>query len=156
MPRIVTTTEINTPVERAFNLSRSIDFHAYTQSHNKEKAVAGITSGLINLNEEVTWEAVHFFIRQNLTAKITLFENPNHFRDTMITGAFKRFDHDHKFKGNGKITYVTDIFDYDVPYGIIGKIFDRLLLRSYMKRFFETRNLMLKNALESDLWRKFI
>jgi ligand-binding SRPBCC domain-containing protein len=156
LPRIVTKIDIKTPVERAFDLSRSIEFHAYIQSHNKEKAVDGITSGLIGLNEKVTWEAVHFFIKQTLTAKITHFDNPYHFRDTMIRGAFKRFDHDHKFEGNGEITHVTDIFDYDVPHGIFGKVFDVLVLKSYMTRFFNKRNLMLKETLESDRWKDFI
>jgi hypothetical protein len=94
LPRIITTVEINAPIERAFDLSRSIDFHAFTQSSRDEKAIDGRTSGLINVGETVTWKAKHFNISQKLSVKITKFDRPYSFRDTMIKGMFKRFDHD--------------------------------------------------------------
>ena len=54
MPTIYLTIEINAPIERCFDLSRSIDLHTLSTSHTNEKAIAGVTSGLIGLNEEVT------------------------------------------------------------------------------------------------------
>ena len=95
MPIIKLETKINAPVERVFDLARSIDLHRDSMSKYDEKAIAGVTSGLIRMNETVTWEAAHFGVRQNLTSKITAFERPWHFRDSMVKGVFKRFDHDH-------------------------------------------------------------
>ena len=97
MPTIKLETKINAPLERVFDLSRCIDLHEATMTKHHEKAVSGVTKGLINLNETVTWEATHFGLRQKLTSKITEFERPNHFRDSMVKGAFARFDHDHFF-----------------------------------------------------------
>ncbi|MES1224732.1 MAG: cell division protein, partial [Bacteroidota bacterium] len=51
MPSIHLTTFIAAPVERVFDLSRSITLHKISASHTDEKAIAGITSGLINVNE---------------------------------------------------------------------------------------------------------
>ncbi len=98
MPKIITTTKVNAPIEIAFDISRSIEFHAYTQAHRNEEAIEGKTSGLINLGETVTWRAKHFGISQKLSVEITKFNRPYNFRDTMIEGAFKRFDHDHIFE----------------------------------------------------------
>jgi ligand-binding SRPBCC domain-containing protein len=98
MPKIELETIINAPIERVFDLARSIDLHAETLSHTNEKAIAGVTKGLINLGETVTWEATHFFVKQQLTSKITVCERPNRFSDTMVSGAFARFDHDHFLK----------------------------------------------------------
>jgi hypothetical protein len=54
MPVIELATFIAAPVERVFDLARSIDLHAHSVSSTGERALAGVTSGLINLNEEVT------------------------------------------------------------------------------------------------------
>jgi ligand-binding SRPBCC domain-containing protein len=156
LPRIITTVEINAPIERAFDLSRSIDFHAYTQSNRGEKAIDGRTSGLINIGETVTWRARHFNISQKLSVKITKFERPYSFRDTMIKGAFKRFDHDHIFEQNNGFVKLIDIFDYNSPFLILGKIFDYFVLEDYMRNFAIQRNKDIKNALESNEWKRFI
>lgn len=156
MPRIITTIKINAPIERVFDLSRSLDFHAYSQKHRKEVAVGGKTSGLINLGEKVTWRATHLGVPQELTVEITKFDQPYTFRDSMVRGAFKRFDHDHIFEQVNGGVKVTDIFDYNSPLSILGKIFDFLVLKRYMTRFSTERNRALKQALESDSWKAFL
>lgn len=74
-----------------FNLSRSIDLRKISTEHTQEKAIASKTSGLIGLNETVTWRAKYLGIYQTLTTKITEYDFPEYFADEMITGAFKRF-----------------------------------------------------------------
>lgn len=51
MPVIILHTQINAPIERCFDLSRSIDLHKISTAHTKEEAINGVTSGLINLDE---------------------------------------------------------------------------------------------------------
>ena len=75
MPIIELRTEINANIEIVFDLSRSIDLHKISTEYTNETAIAGKTSGLIGLNESVTWRAKHFWIYQKLTSKITEF-NP--------------------------------------------------------------------------------
>ena len=156
MPKIITTTEVNAPIEIAFDLARSIEFHAYTQSHRNEVAIKGKTSGLINLGEIVTWRAKHFGINQKLSVKITKLDKPYIFRDTMIEGAFKRFDHDHIFEQHNGIVKITEVFDYESPLSILGRVFDFLILKKYMSNFFSQRNEAIKRALESDKWKEFL
>jgi len=40
-------------------------------------------SGLIGMNDSVTWRAKHFGVYQKSTSKITEFERPNYFVDEM-------------------------------------------------------------------------
>ena len=156
MPIIKLETVIDAPAERVFDLARSIDLHKNTMSKYDEKAVAGVTSGLINLSETVTWEAVHFGIKQNLTSKITVYDRPAHFRDSMVEGAFARFDHDHFFEKSERGTVMKDVFDYDAPLRVFGRIADRLFLESYMKKILAERKRLIKQIAESDEWRKFL
>ena len=156
MPIIKVVTEINAPVERVFDLARCIDLHTESLTQTKEKAVAGITKGLINKDETVTWEAIHFGIKQKLTSKITIFNRPNHFRDSMFKGAFERFDHDHFFETKDSQTIMRDVFDYASPLGFLGSIADWLFLESYMKNLLESRNKLIKSVAESDDWKKYL
>jgi ligand-binding SRPBCC domain-containing protein len=156
MPKIELKTEINAPIERVFDLARCIDLHTESMSKYREKAVDGITRGLMNLGETVTWEAVHFGIRQRLAAKITKFDRPLHFRDEMVSGAFKNFTHDHFFAPAGSVTVMRDIFDYRSPFGVFGKITDVLFLEGYMTRVLSERNELIKKVAEGKDWQKFI
>ena len=149
-------TTINAPVERVFDLSRSIDLHTKSTSKSNEEAIAGRTSGLINLGETVTWRAKHLGVRQTLTSKITEFERPTHFRDSMVRGIFKRIDHDHFFEEFAGATLMRDRFDYDAPLWILGKIADVLFLEKYMTEFLRERNRMIKEIAESEKWRDFL
>ncbi len=92
MPVINLETEIAAPKERVFDLARSIDAHQDTAEQTHERAVAGVTSGLLGAEEEVTWEARHFGVKQRLRVKMTMFNRPNHFQDMMLEGAFRQMN----------------------------------------------------------------
>jgi ligand-binding SRPBCC domain-containing protein len=156
MPIIEIEVEIYAPIERVFDLARCIDLHEETMSRNNEKAIGGVTKGLINLGETVTWQATHFGIRQKLTSKITAYNRPFHFQDLMLKGAFKRFTHDHFFEQKDAEVLMKDVFDYDSPFWILGKIADALFLKNYMKNLLTERNLLIKKIAESEDWRKFL
>src|ERR1700712_2328205 len=103
-------TNINSDIETCFDLSRSIDLHKISTAVTNEKAIDGKTTGLINLNEFVTWQAKHFGITQKLTSKITAYDRPFHFRDEQIKGAFKYILHDHYFTNKGNNIVMKDVF----------------------------------------------
>lgn len=148
MPRIEITTAINASVERCFDLARDIDLHVKSAAGTNDRAVSGVTSGLISLGEEVTWSARHFGVTQQLTSRITAFDRPRHFRDSQVRGAFARFDHDHLFHADGDVTIMIDVFDYESPFGLLGKLADLLFLRRYMETFLRNRALVIKAAAE--------
>jgi ligand-binding SRPBCC domain-containing protein len=149
MAIIITETEIRAPIEVCFDLARSIDVHVHSTRHTNEIAVDGVTTGLLNLGESVTWEAHHFW-RQRLASKITQFDRPRHFRDSMVAGVFKRFDHDHHFETRNGITVMIDTFDFDSPFGLLGRAVDALFLKAYMKKLLERRNQDVKTIAEDQ------
>ncbi len=131
-------------------MARSIDIYIQSTSQTGEKAIAGKTSGLIGLNETVTWEATHLGVRQKLTVKITELESPYYFVDEMVKGVFKRFKHEHEFERIHGGTLMTDIFDYTAPLGVLGKIADFLFLKKYMGHFLQKRNGVIKKLAEEE------
>lgn len=156
MPVIYLETVIDAPRERVFDLARSIDAHQDTAEHTSERAVAGVTSGLLGPGEEVTWEARHFGVKQRLRVKMAAFDRPHRFEDVMVEGAFREMRHEHLFDVRDGRTVMIDRFEFRSPLGFIGWIVDRLFLASYMRRFIEKRNGILKRTAESDEWRKYL
>jgi len=143
-------TKIKAPIEIVFNLSRNIDIHLFSTSQTNEKAVAGKTSGLIELNETVTWKGKHFGIYLKHSSKITEMEFPNYFVDIMEEGHFKSFRHEHYFSEENSFTTMKDVLIYETPFGIFGKLFDKILLKNHMKKFLLERNSVLKNISENQ------
>ena len=156
MPTIRLSTLIDAPRERVFDLARSIDAHQDTAEGTSERAVAGVTSGLLGPEGQVTWEARHFGVKQRLTVRMTKFDHPSHFQDIMLEGAFKRMSHDHSFEDHNGKTVMHDRFEFRAPLGVLGEIAERLFLTGYMRRFLERRNVILKHTAESDEWRKYL
>ena len=156
MPRIALTTTIKADLEVVFDLSRSIDLHQISTQHTNETAIAGKTEGLIGLGESVTWRAKHFGIYQKLTSRITEYERPRYFADEMVRGAFKRFKHEHHFEHKNGVTFMTDVFDYTLPFGLIGKFADRLFLEKYMTALLTKRNQVIKEVAESEAWKDLL
>ena len=156
MAKIEIETLINAPINRCFDLARSIDLHQISTSKTNEYVIAGRKNGLIELNETVTWRAKHFGIWQNLTAKITKMNSPYYFCDEMVKGAFKNFKHEHYFSIVHNQTLMKDVFIFQLPFGIIGSIFNQLILTDYMRQFLIERNQIVKQVAESNDWKKFI
>ncbi|MEA3208800.1 MAG: hypothetical protein QOE70_1857 [Chthoniobacter sp.] len=156
MPVIKLESFIAAPVERVFDLARSIDLHTKSMTRTGERAVAGLTSGLIGPEQEVTWRAKHFGIWQSLTVRVTAFERPIHFADSMLRGAFSRMTHDHYFASSGAGTMMRDEFAYESPLGILGRLADCLFLERYLKSLLVERNRVIQAAAESEAWKQYL
>jgi len=149
MPVIIMRTRVAAPPARCFDLARDVELHQRSTAASRERAVAGVTAGLLGAGDEVTWEATHFGVRQRLTSRITEFDPPNRFVDEMVRGAFARFRHEHQFLSVPDGTDMVDIFDYTAPLGPLGRLADGLFLRRYMTALLRERNAYLKRAAES-------
>ncbi|MEK5037205.1 SRPBCC family protein [Sporosarcina sp. FSL K6-3457] len=149
MPLIEHREFIKSPIERCFDLARDVEIHTQTTADTREKAVGGITTGLLQAGDLVTWEAVHFGIRQRLTAKVTVMNRPYSFGDIMVRGAFHSFHHVHEFIEQDGGTLMIDRFQYQSPLGPIGVLADKLFLESYMRKFIVNRAIALREIAES-------
>jgi ligand-binding SRPBCC domain-containing protein len=149
MPLIRLETYISAPVERCFDLSLSVDLHRNSVAHTRERPVAGVTSGVMKLGDTVTWEAMHFGIKQHLTSKITAYERPYRFTDQMVQGIFQEITHRHEFVSQPPGTLMIDLFAFRAPLGILGKLAEALFLTRYMKELLLMRNRYLKQAAEA-------
>ena len=159
MVRLEERTVIRAPIERCFDLARSVEVHLSGNVHWGEAAVAtgGATSGLIGMGQRVTWRARHFGIRQELTSEITAMNRPEYFQDRMIRGAFRSMSHEHFFQSLSRDeTEMRDVFSFAAPLGILGRLAELAVLRRYMQALLRERNAVIREIAESEAWRKVL
>jgi ligand-binding SRPBCC domain-containing protein len=156
MLTIEVATHIRAPIARCFDLARSIDLHTQSAAGTGEQAIAGVTSGLIGLHQEVTWRARHFGIWQEMTSRITAFAYPDHFRDELVRGAFRSFVHDHRFRSELGGTMMRDECRFAAPLWPVGWLAERLVLGSYLRRFLAARAGVIRRTAESEEWRSYV
>lgn len=148
MTTIHLTTKIKATKQIVFDNSRDIDIHQQSASKSNEVAIAGVTTGLINYNETVTWRGKHFGLYLTHKSRITAMNFYDHFVDEMESGKFKSFKHEHFFKEENGQTIMTDKLQYETPFGVIGELFDLLFLKKHLIQFLLERNKILKEVSE--------
>jgi ligand-binding SRPBCC domain-containing protein len=147
--RLVVETFIAAPIERVFDLARDVEAHNRSASFSGERCVEpGRTSGLLELGDLVTFEGVHFGLRQRVTAKIIEVDRPRRFVDELVRSAFKRLRHEHDFEERDAGTLMRDTLEWTSPFGILGRIADALFVRRHMEWFVTTKQRALKAIAE--------
>ena len=156
MTTIHLTTFIAAPVERVFDLSRSVNLHKVSTAHTHEKIIDGKMNGIVEEGETVTWQAKHLFKERKFTSKITTMNRPVNFTDEMIKGDFKSFRHEHHFKATDNGTIMIDVLDFESPYGIVGVLVNLFYLKKYLEQLLLTRNQFIKEYAESAKWKAML
>lgn len=144
MTTIKLTTIINAPIQIVFDLSRNIDVHKQSTAKSRETAIAGVTSGVINKGETVTWRGKHFGVYLTHKSVISEMKIPSYFVDEMLEGKFKSFRHEHIFSEKNEKTIMLDTIKYETPFGIFGKLFDTIVLKNHLQKFISERNEYIK------------
>jgi len=152
-------TLIQAPIERCFDLARSVEVHLAGNRHCGETAVAlaGVTSGLIGMAQRVTWRAKHLGVWQTLTSEITALDPPAYFQDTMVQGVFGSMKHDHFFRSlSSGQTEMKDVFCFAAPLPVLGRVAEIVFLRRYMRSLLHERNVVVKQIAESPDWSRYL
>lgn len=143
-------TTIAATAPRCFDLSRDIDPHVDSMRASRERAVRGVTTGLIGPGQEVTWLAWHLGMPWRMTSRITGYERPHRFTDEMVSGPFATWRHEHRFDEFLGGTSMRDLVTYEAPLGGLGRLADRLVLERYLRRLLGARNALIKARAEQD------
>jgi len=144
-PNVVVRFECRTTLhmsrEVAFDRSLDIDLHQASMARSRERAVAGVTTGLIGPGEQVTWRAWHFGLPFRMTSRIVAYERPRSFTDEQVHGPFRSFRHVHRFEpaADGEGALMVDEIEFVAPFGPLGRMAEAVL-GPYLRRLIESRN----------------
>jgi hypothetical protein len=153
MGRVVLETSIRAPIERCFDLARSVDVHCRTSAFTSERAVApGRTTGLLEAGDLVTFEGRHFGLRLRFTARVVEMQRPVRFVDEAVRSAFRSFRHVHEFSAlEANVTRMRDVLEWTPGFGVVGRVVDRVALERHLRSYLETNRRGLKALAEEQM-----
>ncbi|MBU3679128.1 MAG: SRPBCC family protein [Candidatus Kapabacteria bacterium] len=148
MERIERTVAINAPIEKVFH------FHDDTKNLLKITPpnihVTIETMGQPGLGYEVTLKIRQFLVFvMRWKVKITAYQPPRLMVDEQIRGPFKFWKQTRLINEVNGVTELTDIVEYEAPFGILGRIANALLIRRQVEQMFTYRQATTKRLLES-------
>lgn len=143
-------TLIKAPIDRCFDLARSIEAHLASTAKTAERVVGGRKEGLFELGDSVTWEARHFGLRLRQGSTITRSEPPHMFVDEGTSGPLGHFRHMHQFVSEQGATLMVDTFEFELPLRLGGRLVELLVVERHMRRLLTDRAAYLKQQAEAD------
>jgi ligand-binding SRPBCC domain-containing protein len=141
------------PIERCFLLSTSIEMVARTIGM---RPVAGKTRGLVVADDRLEWRGWKFGLPQRHETLITKYAPPNFFQDTMASGRFRTFQHDHEFTEIGGQVLLKDTVRFSLPFGVAGRVVGKQVMIPHIRGLVQRRFALLKRIAESEEWREYL
>jgi ligand-binding SRPBCC domain-containing protein len=84
-----------------------------------------------------------FGIKMNWMTEITHVKEQDYFVDEQRFGPYALWHHEHHFKKIDGGVHMTDIIYYAIPYGVIGRLSNSLLVRKEIQKIFAYREKMI-------------
>lgn len=148
MAEFVLETVIAAPREAVFAVALDPGMHLRSMARYRETMIEAPAGGVFTEGSTVTWRARHFGIPFRLRTIVYDVDPPRGFRDRQLSGPFGAFEHEHVFEEHPQGTLARDTIVFHSPFGPIGRLVDRLILREYMRRLIEERNAHLASEAE--------
>lgn len=84
------------------------------------------------------------------TTEITNVDSPCFFVDEQRQGPYKMWHHQHRFTAKGNHVLKEDIVHYQLPFGWLGDLMNRLVVRKKLKEIFDYRSRTIRQVFKSD------
>ena len=64
--------------------------------------------------------------------------------------------HRHEFVRTATGTMMLDVFEFSSPFGWLGTLVDKLVMKKYMRSLLQERNKVIKEVAESEKWKEVL
>jgi len=145
---------IHAPIERCFLLSTSL---AIVERELSMHPVRGRTTGLVTAGDTVRWEGWQLGMPSYHESLIENYKPYSTFRDRMIAGRFRTFEHDHNFatQSDGSVL-LWDELRFTMPFAWAGGLAGAWILVPHIRALMRRRFALLKRIAESEEWRTYL
>ena len=82
-------------------------------------------------------------------SRIEAYDPPRSFVDVQLRGPYRRWEHRHTFRAVDGGTQITDEVEYELPFGPLGDLVHRLVVRNQLRHIFDYRAAVLATALQA-------
>jgi hypothetical protein len=145
--------QINAPADRCFLLSTSIPLVARTIGLQPTE---GRTTGLALMDDRILWRGWKFGLPALHETLITAYQRPTFFQDTMGSGRFRSFQHDHHFEPVAGRTLLHDEIRFTMLFGPLGRLVARAVVIPHIAGLLSSRLHLIKRLAEGEEWRQYL
>ncbi len=149
MQRFIKESQIAAPAQLVFSWHEAPDaFEKLTPPWERvrivERSAPGIQSGT-----KITLEIGVGLLKQRWVAVHTAYEEGRMFRDEQVSGPFRSWVHTHVVEPRGaNFSLMKDEIRYELPLGLLGRLLAGWLVRRKLKRLFDYRHHVTRQACE--------
>jgi ligand-binding SRPBCC domain-containing protein len=140
---------VKNPIERVWDFYTDIKHLETITPKEIDLKIINATNQKIVQGQEIWVSGKIITKRRRMTwhSKITYFKLYQ-YMDEMLEGPFKKWRHLHKFYNiNAEQTEIIDEIEFELPYGILGKLFEGYAYRR-LKKIFKHRKISTIKALK--------
>jgi ligand-binding SRPBCC domain-containing protein len=153
MPKIHLTHFIQAPIERVFDLNRSLAVRKKGLHQKNAQVLSSSSKGLVDAGETITLRAKHLGKTREMTARITAFKHPHQFVEEQVKGDLKSYRHEYHCKPTENGTILIDILEFEGPRDLLGSWAAPFFLKSFFTTMLNRKNDLVRQYAESDKWR---
>ena len=146
------TTWVNAPIEQCFRLATNVEFNSGASANATEGAGAD-TFQVGDTFDRSAWR-MGFCVSH--TSRIEEVRPFTYFREVMIAGGFRHYEHEHHFAPMDDGTRVRSEVRFSTGFGPPGLLLERILLRRYVMKLLIERHMRLKHTIESNEWQRYL
>ena len=153
MTKIELSTHIFAPIERCFDLARSIELNSNPIATGSTHKIA---KGLLETGQRVHRTIQYMGMQYQSEIELKRCSKPYFFSDEMKIGPFRTFVHDHFFYEFPGETIMVDNIFFQSPWGLLGETVDVFLIKRHIIRMLKRRNKTIKQYAEGNTWQLLI
>lgn len=144
------TTWVNAPVERCFLLATHAEL-ASTQTR-----VSRSTGGMLQPGDAISWQLGFSGTRHTYASRVETVRPYTYFREVMVAGIFRHFEHDHHFARMDDGTRIRHEIRFCTRFGPAGRMLGGTILRVSLMKMLVAETTRLKRMAESEEWRRYV
>lgn len=147
------TTWVNAPIERCFLLATSRELTSVVQS---QSGVWRAGEGALQQGDVISWQLAVMTVKFSYMSRIEGMRPYSYFKETMVAGIFRHFEHEHHFARMDDGTRVRDEIRFELRYGLLGRLLGATVLRTALMKMLGGRISRLKRIAESGEWQRYL
>jgi ligand-binding SRPBCC domain-containing protein len=140
---------VNTPINKVWEFYTDINHLKVITPKEVSLKVVNTTSQKFTQGTEIWIEGRMMIYYKRAWHSVISFLKPYEYIDEMLCGPFKKWKHLHRFyyDVNFKQTQVIDEVEFELPYGVLGRVFEGYAY-GQLKKIFDYRKKATIRALE--------
>jgi len=132
-------------------------FHFHDDTRNLLRITPpGIRVSFTTSGDKGLGQNIHLKVRQfglfstSWHVRITQYEPPSLMVDEQVSGPFAYWKQTRLIRANGQQTELTDVVEYEAPFGLLGRFATWLVIRRQIASMFAYRQQATKRILEAE------